>query len=92
MDTWRRVFSHSEWSYIRQELSGYRSVYSKPGGHPTGFGSGPLHNDAAIVRDGSGRTYLLAMHATTEPSMNNNGTAKAIVAAIDRMMQEMPRL
>ena len=92
VDTWRRVFSHSEWSYIRQELSGYRSVYSKPGGHPTGFGSGPLHNDAAIVRDGSGRTYLLAMHATTEPSMNNNGTAKAIVAAIDRMMQEMPRL
>ena len=85
---WRQTFNHSYFSCIREALSGWNTVYSKPGWVPWYAGYAAL-NDAAIVIDSSGRPYILAILSDVY-CYGDQWIIRGIANALDGVHREMP--
>lgn len=85
---WRKMYNKSDYSFIREAISGSNTVYSKPGWMFSG-NYGTIHDDAAIVKDKSGRTYILAVMTNLQPD-SQRWISKDVVKALNRIHNEMP--
>lgn len=84
---WRKTFNHSFYSCIGASIDRHNTVYSKPGWVGALGGYAAL-NDAAIVVDGTGSKYILAILSDVD-CYANPWIIHALADALDHAHREM---